>query len=77
MMADNKWNTGHNPEDGQNEWGFYADGTFKTLKDNGHGEWHIEMRDKLYLLMIWKSTSTHNWADFVFADNMNMEEKRI
>jgi hypothetical protein len=44
-MIDNKWNTGHNPADGQNEWGFYEDGSFKTLKDNQHGTWNIEMRD--------------------------------
>jgi hypothetical protein len=45
VMIDNKWNTGHNPADGQNEWGFYEDGSFKTLKDNQHGTWNIEMRD--------------------------------
>jgi hypothetical protein len=75
MMSDNAWNTGHNPTDGQNPWHFSADGTFKTLKDGHHGTWGIEMRERLYLILIWKSQPKHEWADFVFSENKDKHVK--
>jgi hypothetical protein len=75
MMSDNAWNTGHNPTDGQNPWHFSADGTFKTRKDGHHGTWGIEMRERLYLILIWKSQPKHEWADFVFTENKDKHVK--
>ena len=54
------WLAGWTPEDGQNPWKFYEDGSFKTLKDSHGGKWWVE---NSILKLRW--TTVDGYAEFV------------